>query len=231
MAREKYTSNFVCQQFGSEFSAPQRKQPKFCSRDCKNASQRKAHGIVDPNPSGVCQCGCGEDAPVVTVTHLKRGLVKGHHFRFVLGHHNRTDESLTDPNPSGLCMCGCGQETGLTRSPYGHHYRYVFGHNAIKPVASEEDYAVEDRGYESPCWTWRGDIDRNGYGLIYRGRARSVLAHRSYYIHYFGDIPEKMDVHHRCTQKDCVNPDHLQVVNRKDHLRLHRDMAKESAES
>jgi hypothetical protein len=45
-----------------------------------------------PNPSGLCFCGCGEDAPIATRTNRARGLVKGRPVRFILGHQNRTPE-------------------------------------------------------------------------------------------------------------------------------------------
>lgn len=37
----------------------------------------------------LCECGCGEPAPIATATNRKRGYVKGEPRRFVLGHHGR----------------------------------------------------------------------------------------------------------------------------------------------
>lgn len=43
--------------------------------------------IKEPNPSGMCQCGCGEKTGLATYTHARRQLVKGKPLRFVRGHH------------------------------------------------------------------------------------------------------------------------------------------------
>jgi hypothetical protein len=40
--------------------------------------------IPDPNPSGLCGCGCGGETRVE-----KNGRLSGHHSRFIFGHHSR----------------------------------------------------------------------------------------------------------------------------------------------
>jgi hypothetical protein len=37
----------------------------------------------------LCECGCGEAAPVATRTYSKRGIYKGQPFRFIAGHQRR----------------------------------------------------------------------------------------------------------------------------------------------
>lgn len=44
---------------------------------------------VPLNPSGLCQCGCGERAPLATYTQARRGFVKGQPLRFIREHHKR----------------------------------------------------------------------------------------------------------------------------------------------
>jgi len=41
---------------------------------------------VDRGPK-LCECGCGEPAPIATITNRRSGAVKGHAQRFVPGHH------------------------------------------------------------------------------------------------------------------------------------------------
>lgn len=38
------------------------------------------------NPSGLCQCGCGNPAPVAKMTNTRLGHVKGEPVKFILGH-------------------------------------------------------------------------------------------------------------------------------------------------
>lgn len=41
------------------------------------------------NSSGLCQCGCGENAPISAYTHRQKGYVAGKPRRFIHGHHRR----------------------------------------------------------------------------------------------------------------------------------------------
>ena len=65
------------------------------------------------------------------------------------------------------------------------------------------------------CWLWTGTTSRNGYGQFYDGantRAKGAHmegAHRVAYSLFYGEIPDKMCVLHRCDVRNCVNPDHL----------------------
>jgi len=65
------------------------------------------------------------------------------------------------------------------------------------------------------CWEWQGGKDKDGYGtflLLRKGRR----AHRvSYYAHY-GEKPNKLTVHHKCRNKGCVNPEHLELMTVKE---------------
>jgi len=73
---------------------------------------------------------------------------------------------------------------------------------------NETEYEVVDLGYlPTPCWVWaRGKA--NGYAVVAAGR----YGHRVAYERYVGRIPVGYDVHHRCGNRACVNPQHLQAV-------------------
>jgi len=63
------------------------------------------------------------------------------------------------------------------------------------------------------CWLWQGN-KANGYAVIdtlYQGR-RTRTGHRLAYRLANGEIEEGMQVHHKCANRACVNPDHLQLV-------------------
>lgn len=66
--------------------------------------------------------------------------------------------------------------------------------------------------YSSPqpdgCWIWTGFKLAVGYGrLSYKGK--HIRAHRASWMVHRGEIPDGIDVLHKCDVKTCVNPDHL----------------------
>lgn len=109
------------------------------------------------------------------------------------------------------CACGCGQSATKT---------FIRGHNNFLRIGAplETRYSEQDRGYETPCWIWTGSTIRSGYGrLMYRGE--QVLAHRRYYEHHVGPIPEGLTIDHLCRVRACVNPDHLEPVTNAENVR------------
>lgn len=44
---------------------------------------------VGPNPSGLCQCGCGARTNMARQTYTSQGVVGGQPVRYVAGHHRR----------------------------------------------------------------------------------------------------------------------------------------------
>lgn len=78
--------------------------------------------------------------------------------------------------------------------------------------------SIEDRFWPKvqitpACWEWTASQNGRGYGQIGRGCAGegTALAHRvSYEIHH-GDIPAGLIVRHKCDNRVCVNPDHLEL--------------------
>ena len=70
------------------------------------------------------------------------------------------------------------------------------------------------------CWEWTGSVGLNGYGQ-YRNDERNMLIHRVAYELYVGPIPEWHDVHHRCGNRLCFNPGHLELLDKAEHQREH----------
>jgi hypothetical protein len=66
------------------------------------------------------------------------------------------------------------------------------------------------------CWLWLGGEARNGYSLFHvrqpDGSFKRSIAHRWSYEHFIGPIPEGLELDHKCRNRWCVNPEHLEPV-------------------
>jgi CRP-like cAMP-binding protein len=63
------------------------------------------------------------------------------------------------------------------------------------------------------CWEWTGSKDPKGHGLL-KVDGKTTLATRLAYRLHCGDLPEGMDVRHKCGHPWCVNPEHLFLAPR-----------------
>lgn len=67
-----------------------------------------------------------------------------------------------------------------------------------------------------PCWEWGGRI-ADGYG-----EERGKRAHRVMYERIMGvTLTPADELHHRCHNTTCVNPWHMEVLDRIAHARIH----------
>lgn len=132
---------------------------------------------------------------------------------------------MSERIPCGLCQCGCGQRTRIAPRNWperghvkGEPYRFVVGHKA---PGDRFDYAVEDRGFETPCHIWSGSIDTStGYARLFAD-GRQVIASRYVYEQAHGRLPAWPACHvdHRCRVVSCVRLDHLEAVTASENIR------------
>ncbi len=63
----------------------------------------------------------------------------------------------------------------------------------------------------SSCWHWLATTDSAGYGrMTFVGHW--VYAHHVIYELYHGPVPMGLEIDHRCHNKGCINPEHLEAV-------------------
>ena len=77
------------------------------------------------------------------------------------------------------------------------------------------------------CWEYMGRISWNGYGRLDLGPKPNgtsskdrieVPAHRFMYETFRGKIPSGLFIDHKCRNRKCVNPDHLDPVTCQENL-------------
>lgn len=75
---------------------------------------------------------------------------------------------------------------------------------------------VDKRSYDE-CWEWLAYKNSKGYGSFKINR-KTFLAHRVSWRIFFGEIPEGMNVLHKCNNSSCVNPYHLYLGDQSDNM-------------
>lgn len=85
----------------------------------------------------------------------------------------------------------------------------------VKPLREGKHWIVNA---DTGCWEWTGSLLK-GYA-----RHRLGQAHRVVYRQFGGVLPdtETFDLHHRCENRLCVNPLHMEVAPKAHHVREHK---------
>ena len=66
------------------------------------------------------------------------------------------------------------------------------------------------------CWLWTGHMSEAGYGIIQANGTRR--AHRVSYEFFRGPIPAGRQLDHLCRVRNCINPEHLEVVTQQENI-------------
>lgn len=79
-------------------------------------------------------------------------------------------------------------------------------------------YTVEDRGYKTPCWIWRGGLTEKDYARASRN-GKNVRMHRYLWEQINGPMPPGFVSYHLCRVRPCINPDHVEPVTSAENTR------------
>lgn len=138
----------------------------------------------------LCECGCGQPAPIAKRTNSKRGHAAGQPVRYIFGHKR--------PSASALAASAAASRK---------HSQDIAGRFA----------AFVSDGDSADCWEWQGYRDRHGYGLFVI-RGINHRAHRIAWVLANGPVAASEVVCHRCDNPSCVNIAHLFVGRATDNV-------------
>lgn len=98
--------------------------------NAKRGDREKLAAMVEPNPDGLCMCGCGRPTPIAPITQTRTGQVKGKPLRYISGHNGKF---LIGPTRAQWRGGTVVTSEGYRKVRIGDHgeRRYVFEHRHV----------------------------------------------------------------------------------------------------
>ena len=69
----------------------------------------------------------------------------------------------------------------------------------------------------SGCWLWLGGLHK-GYGCFQSVSGKTIAAYKWAYEFFVGEVPIGLELDHKCRNKTCVNPQHLEPVTHAENM-------------
>lgn len=118
----------------------------------------------------------------------------------------------------------CEREFNISQYRFNHsksHFcsrvcksKYQIGKK--KSLSLDDVLSMIDKKSDEECWPWFGSL-QNGYGSFYSNGKKNYV-HIFMYKTFIGEIPDKMEVCHKCDNPPCANYHHYFLGTRVDNL-------------
>lgn len=161
--------------------------------------------------------------------HTKNCRHCGKHFTFTSKHRNaaycgmecaashrrKAPKIKICPACLGQYLSPCRKSVYCSHKCYAAHLRSMPGKTVQQLLEGKYEIVGE-------CWVWTGYIEKNGYGRAYagdHGTRKTMWAHIFVYHVLVGPTPPGLELDHKCRNRSCVNPDHLELVTHLENVR------------
>lgn len=118
--------------------------------------------------------------------------------------------------PRGVCSGPqCKRTVAIpTKGLCWAHYQQQYQGEELRVLkcdqSLEELLLAKRRIVDTGCWEWTAGT-QHGYGQLNRKRHEGEhLVHRLAFRTWVGEIPVGEQIHHKCSNRLCFNPDHLE---------------------
>ncbi|PVU81347.1 HNH endonuclease (plasmid) [Cellulomonas sp. WB94] len=99
--------------------------------------------------------------------------------------------------------------------------------NRPKDIGLADKLAANVRPDANGCLVWQAGRISTGYGKL-NWNGHQMTAHRAAWESVNGPIPEGMFVRHKCDNRPCCNPDHLELGLHADNMRDMTDRGRQA---
>ena len=123
------------------------------------------------------------------------------------------NQHVTDDKPCGECTAQFSREPDETRRKWLWRKLCPACERDQLKQRIKASVTIDDAG----CWIWKFSV-WNGFGQL-SVRDENTYAHQLSYRLFVGQIPDGMEVCHKCDVKRCCNPDHFFLGTNLDNVR------------
>lgn len=161
-------------------------------------------------------------------TCSKPGCDREVHARGLCDKHYSARRKATRAGPCSIDGCDrliANKKRQLCEAHYNRYRKYgdplLTGRPDLGVPLEERFWSKVNKDGPLGCWVWTASLSADGYGqfIVMRGtRGFPVRAHRVAWELLRGPIPDGLVLDHRCRNRACVNPDHLEPVTNEENI-------------